>query len=222
MIDHLSQMDYLQTSTKIVTDVEFRFSAFQPLQEAYSNMSETKRSRRVAHAGWLRPTMRANDGQLRPYARLRSVMAEVETQSVTLLQSRGEALKRLQGMMGVIDAFIKQKDSVRVWTKTALDSNRTTRITVEMLNAELKGDRTARIGRIKDKVYDKFARSGVWPIFKFTFFLIHNVRWVLSYRSKEARQAFRREKAVTLSRGDVFRLTILSTVIFGLVYLSRR
>lgn len=218
MIDHLSQMDYLQTSTKIVTDVEFRFSAFEPLQEAYSNMSETKRSRRVA--GWLRPTMRANDG--RPYARLRSVMAEAEAQSVTLLQSRGEALKRLQGMMGVIDAFIKQKDSVRVWTKTALDSNRTTRITVEMLNAELKGDRTARIGRIKDKVYDKFARSGVWPIFKFTFFLIHNVRWVLSYRSKEARQAFRREKAVTLSRGDVFRLTILSTVIFGLVYLSRR
>ena len=142
---------------------------------------------------WPRRTSLDPKGTTRvdPIRRVELSIAHLRDEHQSLLTRRDDTLLELQSMLGRIDACIKQKDAVRSWTKTALESNRTLRVTVDMLHAQIRGNWGAKMRRYKDKLYDATARQIISPVIKVSFQVYSTVRWTWSRRSVEARTQFR-------------------------------
>jgi len=122
-----------------------------------------------------------------PIRRLELTVGNVRGQRETLIRRRGETTRELQSMIGRIDALIRQKDAVRTWTKAALEQNRSLQHTVDTLLRQIRGDSRARMGRVKDRIYDTLVRRLLSPLFRGVFGVFYMGRWVWSLRSPHSR-----------------------------------
>ena len=154
-------------------------------------------------------TSRAN-----PIRRVELTVDYVKTQEADMTLGRGRTLRDMQSMIGRIDALIRQKDAVRNWTKTALEQNRSLQHTVDSLHRQIRGDSRARMGRLKDRIYDTTIRRLFSPLFRGFFGIFYLGRWIWSLRS-----AVSRREAVRGLRGAPWGVWGFGTVVLGVALL---
>jgi len=123
-----------------------------------------------------------------PIRRLELTLDHARSQGDDMLRRRAETTRELQSMIGRIDALIRQKDAVRSWTKAALEQNRSLQLAVDSLNRQIRGDSRARMGRMKDRIYDTLVRQLLSPLFRGIFGVFYIGRWVWGLRSSRTRQ----------------------------------
>jgi len=128
--------------------------------------------------------------RVNPVRRMELTLEHARSQGEDMLRRRGDTTRELQSMIGRIDALIRQKDAVRSWTKAALEENRFLQYTVDSLHRQIRGDSRARMGRLKDRIYDTLVRQILSPLFRGIFGVFHVGRWVWSLRSSSSRQRY--------------------------------
>ena len=156
----------------------------------------------------------AGTSRVDPIRRVELTVDHVKSQEVDMTVRRGRTLRDMQSMIGRIDALIRQKDAVRNWTKTALEQNRSLQHAVDSLHRQIRGDSRARMGRLKDRIYDTTIRRLFSPLFRGFFGIIYLGRWTWSLRS-----AVTRREAVRGLRGAPWGVWGFGTVVLGVALL---
>ena len=126
--------------------------------------------------------------RVNPIHRVELTLNHARSQGEDMFRRGGETTRELQSMIGRIDALIRQKDAVRSWTKAALEQNRSLQHAVDSLHRKIRGDSRARMGRLKDRIYDTLVRRLLSPLFRGVFGVFYIGRWIWSLRSSNSRQ----------------------------------
>lgn len=100
---------------------------------------------------------------------------------------RNNAANEAVAMVDSMRSLISQKDVVRQWAKTALESNRSLQMKVDRLNRQLRGNQSAIWGRRRDWLLDWSWRSFLSPLIKSILGAIYVVRWVWSLQHPRTR-----------------------------------
>ncbi|KAK4689427.1 hypothetical protein P7C73_g655, partial [Tremellales sp. Uapishka_1] len=109
--------------------------------------------------------------QVDPIRKVELTLDYAHDQRQEMVTRRNQATRQLQNMIGEIDAMVKQKDAVRTWTKSALD----------------QGNSRAKMGRVKDRVYDTLVRSVLSPLFRGVFGVFWLARWAWALKNPASR-----------------------------------
>ncbi|EIW71562.1 hypothetical protein TREMEDRAFT_60485 [Tremella mesenterica DSM 1558] len=113
-----------------------------------------------------------------PFDRLQTSLDSVKGIQSQMMSDRQNTTSVLQDLNSEIEALIKQKDAVRAWTKSVLEKNRSLQSTLETLRRTSRGSR-ARMGRMKDRIYDATARGVAAPLVRSTFGLFVAVQYIV-------------------------------------------
>ena len=164
-----------------------------PAMHAVSTMGHGRRSSMQSiFAYGINPFPRRLGGdRAKPVQRVEQALVAARDAQLAMHAERRDTETQLRGMITRIDALMKQKDAVRAWTKSALESNRILRLNMESLNAEVVGNNRARMLRWRDRMIDFGLRQGVGQLFKLVYRLWYVVIWSASWRTRTARQNLR-------------------------------
>lgn len=231
---YLAQIEQVRTVAKVSADVETVWPDVDTLKRSFSVeggestgefVRNTPRRKSTLSTPlpslfnfgikpWPRRATLESDGITRvdPVRRVELTIDRARSQRETMGRRRVGVTRELQSMIGRIDALIRQKDAVRSWTKAASEQNRSLQHAVDTLHRQIRGDSRARMGRMKDRVYDTLVRRLLSPLFRGVFGVFYMGRWVWGLRSPHGRV-----ESVRGLRGAPWRVWGSGAVIVGLV-----
>lgn len=117
MRHYIAQVDQLQVVTRTSAEIELEFTGLEELREAYGDgaLSQIK--------PWSRRTALDPTGTMRidPIKRVEVTLDHARSRHLAMLRARQTTTAALHEIILQVDARIKQKDEVRLWTKAALE-----------------------------------------------------------------------------------------------------